>query len=126
MAGYTPTVRNGWLDGVFNSGTPYVSLHSGDPGTTGANELSGNGYARSNATSKFNAASAGALDNSAVISFGPATGSDWPEAAYFGIFTDSSAGTFKGGWPLTNPQTVQVPNTASFDVGALTASITNA
>lgn len=124
--GYTPTVRNGWLDGVFNTGTPYVSLHSGDPSTTGANELSGNNYARSNGTSKFSAASAGALANTGTISFGPATGSDWAEAQYFGIFTAVSAGTFKGGWPLTYPQTVQVPNTASFGVGALTASVTNA
>ena len=34
------------VQGFVNAGTIYVSLHSSAPGTTGANELSGNEYAR--------------------------------------------------------------------------------
>ena len=35
------------LEGIFDSGTLYVGLHTGAPGTAGtANEVSGNGYAR--------------------------------------------------------------------------------
>ena len=33
-------------NGALTNGTVYVSLHSAAPGTTGANELSGSGYAR--------------------------------------------------------------------------------
>ena len=33
------------VNGIIN-GTVYVSLHSASPGSTGTNELSGNGYAR--------------------------------------------------------------------------------
>ena len=127
---YTASVLNTFLDWIFNQGDPapiaalWVSLHSGNPSGTGANELSGNGYTRSNATAAFPAASGGALANNVTISFGPATGSNWLEAQYFGLNSASTSGTFYGGFVLDNFQTVQVPNTASFGSGALTASAT--
>jgi len=43
----------------------YVSLHSADPGETGANEISGGGYARKQVT--FNAPSGGAMSNSNLL-----------------------------------------------------------
>ena len=40
------------LDSIVASGSAvYLSLHSGDPGDTGANELSGNGYLRQSVAS---------------------------------------------------------------------------
>ena len=61
------------LDAVFNSvafsvtGDPYVSLHDGAVGETGANEIvaGGNAYARQQ--SAFGVAAAGATDNDAQI-----------------------------------------------------------
>ena len=63
------------LDTVFNrvafsvSGDPFVSLHDGDPGETGANEIvaGGNTYIRKQAA--FGPAAAGAVDNDAQIQY---------------------------------------------------------
>jgi len=45
MSYYADTGRNALVQG-FLSAFPYVSLHTGNPGVTGANEDSGSGYAR--------------------------------------------------------------------------------
>lgn len=62
------------LDAVWNfdtTGLPsanlYISLHTADPGETGANEAAGGSYARQQAD--FGAASGGTLSNSANIDF---------------------------------------------------------
>lgn len=129
--GLTNAVLSDWVNQIFNNGTPtaypalYLSLHSGNPGSNGANELSGNGYTRQNITTLFDDATAGIVGNNGVITFGPASGSPWAAATYFGFWTASSGGTFIGGFPLTNSQTVTVPNTASFAIGALTFQVTS-
>ncbi len=73
MAGISDYADLALLNAVFNStafsvsGDPHVSLHDGDPGETGANEIiaGGNSYARQQAA--FGAAAAGAVDNDAQI-----------------------------------------------------------
>lgn len=74
---------------LSTTGWAYLSLHSADPGTTGANELSGGTYAR--ATVAWNAASNGTVTNSSSVSLNlPALGT----AAYVGVWSASSAGTY--------------------------------
>lgn len=104
----------------------YVSLHSADPGATGASELSGNGYARvavSPATGSWSApatnGSSREITNAGAITFPTATGSDWTTATYFGIWDASTTGNFVRGAALTASKTVQVGDTASFAAGAL-------
>ena len=104
----------------------YFSLHSADPGATGASELSGNGYARvavAPGTGSWSApATNGAvreISNSAAITFPTATGSDWTAATHFGVWDASTVGNFFRGSALTNSKTVQVGDTASFAIGAL-------
>ncbi len=47
MAGHSDTMRNDALNAVAaNSGASYFGLHTADPGSSGANELSGGSYAR--------------------------------------------------------------------------------
>jgi len=120
---FTLAIRNGWLNGLFG-GTIYVSLHSADPGNTGASELSGNGYSRVDGTGDFSTATTATLSNTNAITFGPATGSDWLQATYFGFWSAGSGGTFYGGFPLTVPKTIEVGDTGTFGVGDLDASIT--
>ncbi len=60
--GMSETLRNELLDALGNASaysvaTPYVSLHTGDPGTNGASEVSGGSYARQSAS--FGALNAG-------------------------------------------------------------------
>lgn len=66
--------ENQVLDEIFNAGggtfpaaDPYISLHTADPGETGANEASGGSYARQQAP--FGAAASGTLSNTGNIDF---------------------------------------------------------
>lgn len=104
----------------------YISLHSGDPALTGANELSGNGYARvavSVASGSWAApatnGSVRQITNAAAVTFAAATGSDWTSATYFGIWDALTTGNFKRGAALTTAKTVQVGDVASFAIGDL-------
>ena len=58
---------NTLLDDFLLNGTPFVSLHSGYPGGTGANEFTGGSYARQSAT--FGAASARAASITSPLVF---------------------------------------------------------
>jgi hypothetical protein len=81
---------------LVTTGWGFVSLHTADPGTTGASEVSGGTYARVAVT--WNAPSGGAVTNSGALSINlPAT----TTAAYFGIWSASTAGTYYIGGALT-------------------------
>lgn len=103
-------------------GTIYVSLHTADPGTDGANELIGNGYGRQ--LMPFNAAGAdGITENTNDETFGPATTAGWTEATHFGFWSAETEGTFHGGFALTTPRTVALGDSAQFAAGELTAHV---
>lgn len=92
--------------------TYYASLHSADPGTTGANELTGGSYARQAVV--FGAASGGQVANNAALS--------WPNAGttpvtHVGFWTAATGGTYLGGLAVAAPATAN-PITAA--AGALT------
>jgi hypothetical protein len=108
-------LENELLDHAFGGGdyarpaSVYVSLHSADPGDTGASELSGGGYARAavtNNSTNFPAASDGEKANANPIEF-PAATTDWP------------GGNFLVGGPLDEAKTVETGDTASFAADAL-------
>ena len=100
----------------------YASLHSADPGTSGASELSGGAYARV-VHNSWNAASGGAATNSGAITFPQAT-ADWTQATHFGLWDAATAGNFLGGGALDTPKTVLSGDTAEFASAALTVSMT--
>lgn len=125
---FTAAVRTEMLK-VFTDDTPtayttwYVSLHSGDPSTNGANEITGeagDGYIRK--TVAWDTPSNGASANSGAVVF-TATG-DWVEVSYFGIWTAESSGTFLAGGALTTPKTIQSGDTGTFAIGDLDLTIT--
>jgi hypothetical protein len=120
-------LENELLDHAFGGGdyarpaSVYVSLHSADPGDTGASELSGGGYARAavtNNSTNFPAASGGEKANANPIEFPEAT-ADWPQATHFGVWDASTGGNFLVGGPLDEAKTVQEGDTASFAADAL-------
>lgn len=81
---------------LSTSGWSFVSLHTADPGTTGASEVTGGSYAR--VAVSWNAASGGSVTNSGSLSINlPAS----TTAAYFGIWSASSAGTYYIGGALS-------------------------
>lgn len=101
----------------------FVSLHTADPVLTGANELSGNGYARqsvafSNAGSEPTVAS-----NSAIVTF-PAATAAWGTITHFGIWDAVTAGNYRGSGALTTSKAINSGDTARFAANALTITAT--
>lgn len=104
----------------------YLSLHTGDPGATGANEVStsGTAYARETlaaATFGTIAGTAGTdrhVPYDALIEFAEATGSGFGTVTHFGIWDAASAGNFLAGGAVDSSQAVAAGVTASFASGA--------
>lgn len=92
MALASSTAENQALDALSGGTTnvlAYVSLHSATPGTTGASEMSGGGYARQ--ACSWNAASGGAKTNSSALTFSTAGST---AVTYVGTFSAATAGTY--------------------------------
>jgi hypothetical protein len=86
--------RNATVDGLAAVAT-FASLHSGDPSTTGANELTGGSPAYARKSITYAAASTGTKANSAACLF------DVPASTvtHVGLWSASTAGTFYGYFP---------------------------
>lgn len=127
--GLKASVRNALVNALVNQTdytaptSVYVSLHTGDPGDTGANEVSGGSYARANATSSFPAASSGSSANDVAIQYTTASGS-WSTVSHCGLWDAVTTGNFLGGGSLSSSKAIASGDTASFAIGNLTVSIT--
>ncbi len=93
---YTAAAKNLMLD-ALGAAVDAVSLHTADPSTTGANEVSGGSPAYARETITFNAASGGSMDDSAtpLVFDVPAS----TTIAYVGYWDGA---TFMGSDPVTN------------------------
>lgn len=78
----------------------YLSLHTADPGTTGANEATGGSPAYAREATTITATSG--TGTSTQVTF------DVPSGTYthFGTWNAATAGTFYGGNPLSTAQTI--------------------
>ena len=100
--------------------TAYVSLHTADPGNTGASEVTGGAYARQGPITFTSAGSNPTVaSNSAILTY-PAATAAWGTIGFFGIWTAASGGTFQGSGAVTTPKAVNSGDTARFAAGALT------
>lgn len=113
------TAENASLNGLDGTGSTnvigFTSLHTADPGTTGASENAATGgYARQATT--WNAASGGTKTNSSALSFST-LGS--VAVAYFGEWTLVSAGVYSIGGALGSSVTAATITVAA---GAITLS----
>lgn len=96
----------------------YVSLHAGDPGTSGANELSNATYARVAAGAFANISTATSVTtNTSAITF--ATDGNGETVSYAGLWYGASAGTFLFGGALTSSFAYNNGVTPVFTAGAL-------
>lgn len=118
-ATFSDATANAMLN-VLGPSALFISLHSADPGTTGASELSGSGYARQ--AIAFSTGASQAIHNNALITFGPASG-DWSAATYYGLWSAITAGTFRSGAALDAPETVLNTDTLAFSASALVLSL---
>jgi hypothetical protein len=93
----TDNGRNQLLTGGLGVAVTHISLHSGDPGTSGANELTGGSPAYARKAVTWTAAAAGVRDNNAALTF------DVPAATtvfFIGLWSALTAGTFYGWFPV--------------------------
>jgi hypothetical protein len=105
------------LDGLLD--TVYVSLHTGDPGNTGANEVTGGAYGRVGPISFSGSGNnPTTYDNDDALNFPQAT-ADWGECTHFGLWSASTAGTYLGGDALTASKTIGDGDAARFSAGQL-------
>jgi hypothetical protein len=127
MAGsFTDALESAALTFFFTTATAptrptswFLALCSTAPTDSAAGtEITGGGYARQeigsmtvSGTNPTQAANAGAL------SFGAATGADWPEAGYFEIWTLVSGGTRIAWGQFDVAKTVQVGDTLNIAAG---------
>ena len=109
--------------------TLYVSLHTADPGESGAqdaNEVSGGSYARvavTNNLTNFPAASGGAKSNGAAITFPTATGA-WGTVTHWAIGDAASgAGNILFSGALSVSKSIVSGDPVSFPIGDLQVSV---
>jgi len=107
-------LENELLDHIFNADyTPAATVYIGlgtsvdDESLTG--EPSGDGYARE--AIAFDAASSRKVENSAQISFGPASGGNWGELSVWAIFDAETDGNMLAHGSLSTAKTVYDGNT---------------
>ena len=111
-------LRGTTTGGGLPTANPYVYLHTGDPGETGASEVAGGSYARQQAA--FNAAAAGASANTAVINF---TGMPAATVTHVGIWDAATNGNFLWSGAFSASQAILVGNTGTIAAAALTVTL---
>lgn len=97
----TTAIKNAMLTAQINTTSnvaAYASLHTADPGTTGASECSGGAYARQAVT--WGSPASGSVSATALAFTVPASST----ATYIGFWTAITAGTFVFGTLLSAPQ----------------------
>ena len=119
MADFPATSSDTAIAALLVPGTTYyLSQHTADPGTTGANEVTGGSYARQPIT--FGTASAGSeasTDAQSFTSMPSVTGDLWS-----GLWSAVTGGTFLWGDPnstVTGP--VAAGATVDYAIGAIVA-----
>lgn len=112
--GYTNTSKNTGLDAIGAAAT-YISFHTADPSTTGANEVAGGTYARVQTT--WGAAATASKAGSQITSNIPAA----TTITYWGLWTAVSGGTFHYGGTLSASESFGGAGTYLF-TPSLTAS----
>lgn len=90
------TARNA-LASAIAAGASWISVHDGDPGTTGANEVAGIARKQTTWGSASNGDVVGSQVVADVIAGGPYT--------HFGVWTAVSGGTFYAGGTLSPAET---------------------
>jgi hypothetical protein len=127
MAGLSDYLENAvinWLRGTAMPaapGTLYVSLHTADPGETGASEHGATAaYARTAATLS---APPSPVSNTANVEFPTATANYSAAITHVGLWDAASGGNFLGGGALSASRTINNGDTPRFATGTLTFSL---
>lgn len=107
---------------AYTQPVPWISLHTADPGATGAGEVAGGAgpYARQSAAGKFAAAAGGSKASNAAIDF---PGMPAVTVTHVGIW-DAAAGNFIEGAALAATKVVNAGDTFRLTTPDLVATFT--
>lgn len=129
MAAMSDYLENKLLDHVLGNtaftqpANLYLALFTSDPADDASGtECSGNAYARTAIT--FNAASGGAADNAATVTFPTPTPGDWGTVTHFGIFDAATAGNLLVHGALTTSKVTAASDPVEFLAGDVTITAT--
>ncbi|WP_433234018.1 phage tail fiber protein [Actinomadura nitritigenes] len=110
---FVEAIENAMLELIDGSGAfpvTHLSMHVGDPGTTGANEVAGGSYVRQAIT--WAPASGGQKLINEIPVFNIPGG---VTISHFGLWNAATGGAFRGGEELDAPQIFASPGTYTFD-----------
>ena len=117
-------VDSGALNDAANAvtnGIDEISLHTGDPGTGSANEVSGGNYSRATTNGSQWTESGGVSSNNAAIDFADPNAS-WGTVTWVAGW-DGSTRKFKE--ELTNARSIESGHDVSFPAGSITVTATS-
>lgn len=100
--------------------TVYMSLHTAEPGLTGASEVTGNAYARTAVA--FAAPTNGSGNSSAAVTFPAPTPAAWGTVTHFGLWDAATLGNLLYEDVLANAVATSVGVALSFPAGNVTVS----
>jgi hypothetical protein len=142
MSQMTNYLENKLVDHIFRGqalavpGTLHVSLHTADPGETGANELAATGaYGRGSIAASLanwagtqsagsttaSSGTGGQTSNNAVVSF-PTPSANWGAVTHFAIWDAATGGNCLLYGSLGVAKTINQGDTVSFAAGTLTVT----
>ena len=104
--------------------TLYLALHTASPtdADSGANEISGNGYARQTIT--FGTVSGNTATSNATVTFPACTGSAWGNVTHCSIHTASTSGTMICHSSLTSSKNIRVGDILQVQSGSISVTLT--
>jgi hypothetical protein len=104
---------------VVSGTTYYLSIHSADPGTTGANEITG--YTGNRPSIVFGSGGIASSTTGQTFAAMPAEAGGVP---YIGVWTAATGGTYLGGGATTGlSAAIGSGATITFAIGAVTVAI---
>lgn len=99
MAGFTAAARETAAVAVATTTNSWVSLHTADPGTTGASEATGGSPAYARKQTTWTAGAADGVSSGSQVIFNVPAGT----YTHAGLWTAATGGTFIGAVSLTSP-----------------------
>jgi hypothetical protein len=125
MADMSVTQANAVLNTMratnFTSWTPHISLHTSDPGITGASEASGSGYGRRTVTFGVPATVTGAQQsaNTTLVEWTTLDATNPRTITHAGVWDASNGGNFRYRIVLDASKVVNAGDPCSFAIGDL-------
>jgi hypothetical protein len=121
--GMIPVYRDAFLTATVGTSFEFVSLHTGDPGEDGANEVTSGDYERQNP--QFGTASGGMISNDTKVEF-PTLTESWGTITHIGFWTQDGEDPpfFLAGYAVNAPRTPEVGQKVVIGVGALQYTFT--